>query len=38
MIVKNIIVIVDREEGGIQNIRNRGYTIDSIFSLSEVII
>ncbi|WP_185873402.1 orotate phosphoribosyltransferase [Blattabacterium cuenoti] len=37
LIVKNIISILDREQGGIENIKNIGYNIQSLFKIKEVI-
>ncbi|WP_185877986.1 orotate phosphoribosyltransferase [Blattabacterium cuenoti] len=37
LIIKNIISILDREQGGIDNIKNVGYKIQSLFRIKEVI-
>ncbi len=37
LVIVKVIVLVDREEGGRENIRNRGYEVESIFSKSELM-
>lgn len=35
-VIKEIVVVLDREEGGIELIKNKGYSIKSLFSLSQL--
>jgi uridine monophosphate synthetase len=38
LIVKKIVVLADREEGGVEMIKNRGYMINSLFCLTDFIM
>lgn len=35
--IKNIIVLIDREQGGVQKLENKGYTIHALFTISEIL-
>lgn len=35
--VKDIVVLIDREQGGKQNIEQKGYTLHSVFTLKEIL-
>ncbi|WP_185856455.1 orotidine-5'-phosphate decarboxylase [Blattabacterium cuenoti] len=37
LIIKNILSILDREQGGIENIKKRGYNIRTLFCIGEVL-
>ncbi|AWU46083.1 orotidine-5'-phosphate decarboxylase [Blattabacterium punctulatus] len=37
LIIKNILSILDREQGGIENIKNKGFNIRSLFRIGEVL-
>ncbi|AFJ90577.1 orotidine-5'-phosphate decarboxylase [Blattabacterium sp. (Blaberus giganteus)] len=37
LIIKNIMSILDREQGGIENIRKKGYNIRTLFRIGEVL-
>ncbi|AER40547.1 MAG: orotidine-5'-phosphate decarboxylase [Flavobacteriales bacterium] len=37
LIIKNILSILDREQGGIENLKNRGFNIRSLFRLGEIL-
>ena len=35
--IVKVIVLVDREEGGRENIQNKGYEVDAVFTKSELM-
>ncbi|XP_065207810.1 uridine 5'-monophosphate synthase-like [Planococcus citri] len=37
LVVKDVIAVFNREEGGVTNIQNKGYNVHCLFSLSEVV-
>ena len=37
LIVKNIITILDRQEGGVEKLTNLGYTVKSLFKLEDLL-
>ena len=38
MVIKDVITIIDREEGGVQRLSDRGLTVHALLSLSQVFI
>lgn len=36
--IKEIIVILDRQQGGINNVKKEGYTIKSLFTLNDIVL
>lgn len=37
LIVTDIVVVLDREQGGIQRLKEKGYTVHTLFTINEVI-
>ncbi|WP_185882648.1 orotate phosphoribosyltransferase [Blattabacterium cuenoti] len=37
LVINNILSILDREQGGIENIKNKGFKINTLFKIGEVI-
>jgi uridine monophosphate synthetase len=37
LMVKDVVVLIDREQGGKQNLHNKGYSLHAVYKLTEVI-
>ncbi len=37
LVIKDIFVLIDREQGGMENVRRHGYNIQALFTMSEVL-
>lgn len=36
MVVKDIVVVIDRQEGGVKNVTDRGYNVHCLYTLDQV--
>src|SRR5690625_7971774 len=37
LVVTDIVVVLDREQGGIERLKNKGYNVHTLFTINEVV-
>lgn len=37
LVVQDVVILIDRQQGGVNNVQNRGYKVHSVLTLSEVL-